>query len=1162
MDRRHFLSYAGITAASLGCEGGFRSWLSPLRLFAAEMPEAEVNPNIADPKRGATATASSHSLTPSWGYVPENVLADVLQTSWETDKETSGAWLEISWGEERTVEELWILPKPLPYDLVLDPYMRGGKMTTPRKVTCLLSGGTSIGAELRQSMDFQIVVFPRPQKAKSVRITINDTWPEPDTQGTGLGKVRVFGQRHAPSFQVFAYPMYDVQDGMPVQSATVEVVNPGPEIRNGSLQVSQAGQPGSKVRLGILPAQSMSRHNIWIPAPFEDQVMEFRIADERSEFQASMKLRVPAYHSYFDGGSFDFFTTNHNDLGWLDTQKVTADYRSAELILPAMDLLKKYPEFRYSMECVAYLQEFLDRHPERREEMAQLMREKRFVWGASYVENLEGHVGAEKLVRQFYLGRRWLKKAFPGVDSIHYCKTDPPCMTWQMPQILAKAGVKYAIQGRLPWGYYNWEAPDGSRVFVFGFRYGDPNSLPNPKGNQGWLGSAEQREDYYKKRALPPQLIYDFNSDYLPPPPSLIPYVREQNAAMKRFADCWNEHYRGQPARQIDPPKIRFVEAQGTLDDLTRHTLNIETVKGDWPLNWAYYDEPGHRRGLLAGRVAHNRILTAERLTAGLLQAGASAPYPAEAFTEAWKANCWPDHGWGGNRGDVTDSVYIASYVKSQQLADKLLADAGSALARAVPVKSSDQLAVAVYNPVSWQRTDAVRCTLAKPPGWSGATLCDSTGRHIPYQVVKDDSVAGTVDIAFVAEDVPSAGYRTYCLERADSWPSVGPVDGEVLENDCLRVVFGAGGIKSLYHKHLQTEILNTGKFFGGEILEFAAPGVAWEDPEIVTMDGFDRTANHDFHLRSFDRGPVMTTAVREAQFKHFRLRQTFRIYSPLDRLEVDVDILDWDGAPSRELRIVFPIDLPGTHQLSYEVPFGTVEMGKDEIDFSILPNYNLPDANDSQFVPALYGGDKALPFREAINWVDASSDHYRKFGCLVASDCTLHLFEDQTDNPVALPMLQHVLLSTRKSMAWNPDYWFTQQGSYSFRTALFPHSGGWRNRYREGVAFNYPLLAFAAPGTHGGSLPAAGEFLHLEPANLIMTALKKSEDDDSIALRFFEAEGRTGGRASVKLFRPIKQAWKTNLIEEEPQPIAVNSDGAATFDVQPWEIVTLKLRV
>ena len=75
------------------------------------------------------------------------------------------------------------------------------------------------------------------------------------------------------------------------------------------------------------------------------------------------------------------------------------------------------------------------------------------------------------------------------------------------------------------------------------------------------------------------------------------------------------------------------------------------------------------------------------------------------------------------------------------------------------------------------------------------------------------------------------------------------------------------------------------------------------------------------------------------------------------------------------------------------------------------------------------------------------------------------------------------------------------------------------------------------------------------------MTALKKNEDDDSISLRFFEAEGRAQGRAHVKLFRPIKQAWKTNLIEEEPEAIAVNSDGIAELDVKPWEIVTLKLQ-
>jgi alpha-mannosidase len=357
----------------------------------------------------------------------------------------------------------------------------------------------------------------------------------------------------------------------------------------------------------------------------------------------------------------------------------------------------------------------------------------------------------------------------------------------------------------------------------------------------------------------------------------------------------------------------------------------------------------------------------------------------------------------------------------------------------------------------------------------------------------------------------------------------------------------------------LKLEVLKTDKFFGGEVLQFTAPGYAWDDTEVVTTEDFDKTSHHAFRALSFSQGPVMTTAVREAQFKHFRLRQAFHLYRRLDRLETDVEILNWDGPKARELRVAFPIDLPKDFRLSYEVPFGTVEIGKDEIDFSLLPTNR-----DCQFVSAVYGGDKALPFREAINWIDASSDRYQKFGCLAASNCTVHLFADQTDNPVAYPVLQHVLLSTRKSQAWNPDYWFTQEGSHSFRMALYPHSGGWRARYREGISFNYPLMAFVSSGAGSNSAahPPSAEFLRLEPANLIMTALKKSEDDDSISLRFFEAEGRAAVRAHVQLFRPIKQAWKTNLIEEESEAVPVTARGTVELEVKPWEIVTLKLAI
>ena len=177
MERRKFLKTGGAMAGALALESGLYPWRIPMLLASADSPELMSNPNLADPKLGAKATASSHSTTPSWGYLPENIFdnysvqalvpASTLQTSWETDNETTGAWFKSASLKNRWSSELWILSKPHPYDLVLDPYMRGGKMATPRKVTCSLADGSSITAELRQSKDFQIVVFPQPQKTKS-----------------------------------------------------------------------------------------------------------------------------------------------------------------------------------------------------------------------------------------------------------------------------------------------------------------------------------------------------------------------------------------------------------------------------------------------------------------------------------------------------------------------------------------------------------------------------------------------------------------------------------------------------------------------------------------------------------------------------------------------------------------------------------------------------------------------------------------------------------------------------------------------------------------------------------------------------------------------------------------------------------------------------------
>jgi alpha-mannosidase len=1163
MDRRAFLKDSTLAAFAVAAGAGLRRGFGGMRLMAAEAPSGTPNPNWVALEFKAKATAASSYGDPPGGYAPENVGGDNLFTGWEANQQAVGAWLQIDFPEPRQVSELFILAQPLPRDIIGQDvysmtYSRVALLEPPRKLTCSFSDHTSLPIELGQHGYFEIVTLPKPVETSSVRLTVDEVWTKPGGKETGLGKLRIYPHAHARTFEIDVYKQYDVREGVPVQSATLHLINPGNEISNAQLVITQAGKEVMRFPLPPVPPRSLTDQDVWIPAPFEATAMDFELVAGNSSLSPKRSLRVEPYQSYFDNGVFALHCTCHNDLGWLNTQAKTADFRSSDIILPALKLLKQYPEFVYTMESTAYLMEFLERHPELRDEMAERMREGRFRWGASYVQCQEVHVGPEKLVRQFYLGRLWLKTNFPGVDTSFYFKTDPPSMTLQMPQILTKAGVKYVIQGRMPFGYYRWQAPDGSEVFVYAQHYVDPMRLLDPLDRRGWLRFADQRQAYYQAHQLPPQFMYDYTSDYLPPQPALPPYASEQNQAMKKFAAAWNEHFASQPERQIHPPEITFVSAEGFLDNFTKRPLDITMLRGDWPFAWTYYDEPGNREALLAGRIAHNQLLAAERLYTGLGLAAGLANYPASALAEGWQANCWPDHGWGGNQGLLTDAVYHKSYFKSQEISQKILSDAGAALSAGVKRSTPTQIPVVVFNSLSWRRTDLVQCEVKLPAGWSGAALRDAAGQSIALEIIPAKSSGAAAKLVFLAEEVPSTGYRTYYLEQASAAASPTPVSGNNAENGFFRVAFGKAGLKSVYDKRQRWEVLRTDKFEGGEVLEFTAPGLAWEDPEIVTMANFDRTGNHPFTTSRSDRTAIRNTVVREAAFKNFKLRQSFHLYHGLARLDIETELLGWDGQKDRELRVAFPINLDDA-RLSYEVPFGTVEIGKDELDFTLLP----PDV-DTQFVPSIYGGDAPLRFREAINWVDASSRGYQKAGCLAAADCTVHLFRDETTAPVSYPVLQHVLLSTRKSLAWNPEYWFTQAGDHRYRAALMPHQGDWRLRYRDAIAFNYPLVAFVGeqqPASAGEVMPVEQSFLRLEPSNLILTAMKKSEDGNQVVLRFYEAEGNQTD-ARIQLPRPIRSAWRASLIEENEGSLPINNDGSLSLKIGPWEITTLKLAV
>jgi Glycosyl hydrolases family 38 C-terminal beta sandwich domain len=150
--------------------------------------------------------------------------------------------------------------------------------------------------------------------------------------------------------------------------------------------------------------------------------------------------------------------------------------------------------------------------------------------------------------------------------------------------------------------------------------------------------------------------------------------------------------------------------------------------------------------------------------------------------------------------------------------------------------------------------------------------------------------------------------------------------------------------------------------------------------------------------------------------------------------------------------------------------------------------------------------------------------------------------------------------LSLLRSPTWpDPD---ADQGHQHFSYALYPHSGTWKQALtvRQGYDFNYHLTAMQV-SPHSGRLPGSFSFLKATPENVVVTAMKKTEDGDGLLVRFYEWSGKA---ADVTLTLPpgIVSASLANLMEKpEGSPLPVSDERKVTVPVTPFHIQTVIVR-
>jgi alpha-mannosidase len=95
----------------------------------------------------------------------------------------------------------------------------------------------------------------------------------------------------------------------------------------------------------------------------------------------------------------------------------------------------------------------------------------------------------------------------------------------------------------------------------------------------------------------------------------------------------------------------------------------------------------------------------------------------------------------------------------------------------------------------------------------------------------------------------------------------------------------------------------------------------------------------------------------------------------------------------------------------------------------------------------------------------------------------------------------------------------------------------------------------------HQGTLPASQSFFSTQEDNVVITAIKKDVDDNSLIVRFYEWAGKKGD-VHLTLPQSASAAWQTNLMEVASTQLTLDASGkVVTVPTNPYEIKTVKVQ-
>ena len=804
-------------------------------------------------------------------------------------------------------------------------------------------------------------------------------------------------------------------------------------------------------------------------------------------------------------------------------------------ILTAVRLLKEHPNYRFTLDQVAYFRPFLERYPEEAAAFRKFVAEGRLqiVCGLNVMPD-DNMPSGESFVLQMLYAKGYCRQEL-RVDVKVGWLLDTFGHHAQMPQILKLAGYDSfwffrGVENRksMP-SEFLWQGLDGTRIpafwlpFAYGHAYGPPRDLPH-------------FTDFMKKR-------YD----------ALAPFSRGGDRVALAGVD-------------VSEPELHVAALveQFNLQTNTPFTLRIGVPTDFEKVVAKRSDLPilqGERNPLFQGiyssrielkqhmRNIERLLTTAEKF--GALANWLGSPPDDQQLWRAWEPALFNvTHDLAS--GVMTDHVYedtVRGYEFSKRLADELIEQSQAGLLAKIDTQG-EGIPLAVFNTLGWARTDIAEADVGfAQAGVKDFDLSDADGKTLPAQLMETERFADgglkRVKFAFLAQDIPAMGHAIYhVLPRStlgSPKSSVLDTNGESrVESAFYRADFDlvSGAMNSLYVKEDNWEALSgpanvvaceTDK---GDFWELyknldGFQNVIMTRPLDVPKPGTARFSNEESSKKaSLRRGPVFS----ELQVRHPLGTNSFatrvRIYNGIPRLDFKTDILNREKFV--RYRMLVPTSIENGRTF-HEIPFGAIERPQAQE----FPAQNWIDYSDSQHGITLL--NRGLPGNNVANGTMmlslARSTRIQSYGVgggyeNQSSDSGLELGKELT-----------------------------------LHYALVPHPGGWQQAaaYRSGLEFNNPLIVHKS-AAHAGKLPRRWGLLEFSAPNVVLSALKPGSDGSTI-VRVYEAAGRPAEGVRMKWQIKILEAHEVNLMEVSGQRLKIAKD-TLEFNLHPFQIKTFKLRL